>query len=49
MSSRNAFLSKDERKAGLVLSKSLFKAKELKENGIMSSAIIFKDMKKAIR
>ena len=48
MSSRNAYLNSEERKAALVLSKSLLRAKELKENRITSSEIIFTEIKKLI-
>jgi pantoate--beta-alanine ligase len=42
MSSRNRYLSADERKSATVLSKSLFAAKELYSNGERDSAVILK-------
>lgn len=48
MSSRNSYLSKEERQAALVLIKSLRLAKDLIEKGERESAIIYEEMKSLI-
>ncbi len=48
MSSRNQYLSDDERKQALVLSKALDRAKELMDSGEREVAVIYEEMRKVI-
>ncbi len=48
LSSRNVYLSKEERKRALSLSKALFRAKELIEQGELDRAIIQKEMEQIL-
>jgi len=48
MSSRNQYLSDDERKQALVLSKSLDRAKELMDSGEREVSVIYDEMRKVI-
>jgi len=48
LSSRNVYLSKEERKRALSLSKALFRAKELIEQGELDTAIIQKEMEQIL-
>jgi len=48
LSSRNIYLSKEERKRALSLSKALFRAKELIEEGKLDTSIIQKEMEQIV-
>ncbi len=47
-SSRNTYLSDEERKAALVLSRAIFKGKEMLESGISDGEAVLKQMKEII-